>query len=1047
MSDIKDDVNTASGATDVDGALVLPQFSQRPFIAEDPRGGALVVWSEPAGDGQSAVYGARIGQDGDVSAPVCLITSANLPGDTTYLFAPPTVRQDGSFTLLVSHQAETDDVLAIDFDASLEQLGAVRTQDGVLPRYRSGSFWDTAATLDSGTLVIADPDGELRAVDEFGVQIASLNGLGDLRFAEVMAVGAQRFALLLGSNATYYEIIADQIVETGTTPLGEGSFRNSVALQLDGQVISVLSTRDLKDVSELSDNVDTIVVQSIAPDGTLRILDQITNSEWPLSFTDAIVALPDGGFAIAIHHGPYGVGGEFAIRRYNNDGTFLSERIAGEGQGSSNNGGYDHQLTALDDGTLILSYQTATPDGQRAGGHIIEVLDPDPPISALVRDQSDVLRSSGGQDERPMIVAHPDGGILVAWTQTTWHLEERSYKGSLHLTRFDADGNVVADNAVLLSDVPTSLSGYEFLIPPQVDDTGLLDFVIFNANSGAMRYQFDPDLQQTGAPIAVNAAQPFNSKDYGNFDEIQVANGDWAYVDRGRGIQIIAADGDGIARFTTPPGFRVDDIAPDPNGGLWLTSKSGPDVQVQFIEKTKDGYAFSDLSHRHTIENTYRSIEIAPVAGGYVLVASVRTQTPDENGTLERADTIDVFFVAAGTGEAVRVDHIPSTSITLSEGVVGTPDGGFVVAQSEWASPNTLMHVRTYNPSLELVDLTTFLVEQHNGHGNGGYEFQLNALSDGRVVLSWPTFDGAAAHDVVVWTPAMFGTINDDALVGTNGADELIGLAGNDTILGNGGTDLIDGGTDADVIMLSGTSYHTARYVAFNVSSENQVGTQTRISLEGLERIEAVTDGGAASDIVQLSEEGDAFFLHDAYSGFHNSVTLTEDYIGNESAARLANIEEIRGMGGDDIIDLTSPDYSLAGVAMSIEGGEGNDVIWGSDADEAIFGGAGNDTMFGGIGKDVLTGGAGADVFEFTRTSTDVAVTDFNILEGDTLRFYNAGGAVFDASSIALTDRGILIFYTDTASGTSHELSIDLNQNPDDFDATLPEVLGALDFI
>lgn len=306
------------------------------------------------------------------------------------------------------------------------------------------------------------------------------------------------------------------------------------------------------------------------------------------------------------------------------------------------------------------------------------------------------------------------------------------------------------------------------------------------------------------------------------------------------------------------------------------------------------------------------------------------------------------------------------------------------------------------------------------------------------------------------------GNEGDDVLYGFNGDDWINGGRGNDTVDGGLGADVLSGGlgrdqinafvgTDIadgmggdDIIILGGSSYFSARYVAYNISSEAQVGTQVRINLEGLVRIEAIIDGGAGADIIQLSEEGDAFFLHDAYSGFHGSVALTEDYVGNQSAARFANIEDIRGMGGDDVIDLTSPDYSLAGVSMVIDGGEGNDVVWGSDADETISGGNGNDTLFGGIGTDVLTGGAGADTFEFTRTSTDTSVTDFDIAEGDALRFFNTGGAVFDGSTLRLAEAGIEISYTDTAASTVHSLTIALAANDNEFDATLEEIQNVL---
>ena len=74
-------------------------------------------------------------------------------------------------------------------------------------------------------------------------------------------------------------------------------------------------------------------------------------------------------------------------------------------------------------------------------------------------------------------------------------------------------------------------------------------------------------------------------------------------------------------------------------------------------------------------------------------------------------------------------------------------------------------------------------------------------------------------------------------------------------------------------------------------------------------------------------------------------------------------------------------------------------------------------------------------------------MTDFNITEGDALRFYNTGGAEFDASSVALTSRGIQISYTDSASGTDHDISIDLALSATVFTATLPDILNALEIL
>ena len=120
----------------------------------------------------------------------------------------------------------------------------------------------------------------------------------------------------------------------------------------------------------------------------------------------------------------------------------------------------------------------------------------------------------------------------------------------------------------------------------------------------------------------------------------------------------------------------------------------------------------------------------------------------------------------------------------------------------------------------------------------------------------------------------------------------------------------------------------------------------------------------------------------------------------------IANIENINSGAGDDIVDLTSPDYSLAGQNITVDGGSGNDTLWGSDANETLLGGDGNDKLFGGAGTNVLTGGAGADEFQFTKTSTNDTVKDFSHSDGDTLKFFNTGGAQFDLGSVSLNSAG-----------------------------------------
>jgi Ca2+-binding RTX toxin-like protein len=267
-----------------------------------------------------------------------------------------------------------------------------------------------------------------------------------------------------------------------------------------------------------------------------------------------------------------------------------------------------------------------------------------------------------------------------------------------------------------------------------------------------------------------------------------------------------------------------------------------------------------------------------------------------------------------------------------------------------------------------------------------------------------------------------------DVLYGFGGDDALGGGVGDDTISGGDGADLIDAGAGNDTITVSGTITFSSGSQATNMSSSTQVGTEEDVNLRGIIKVEDVIDGGADLDTINLGEGNIGLFLHDSFSSFHSSASLATDSMGNDSISRLKNIEKIMGNDSEvNLIDLTSADYSLAGQAITIDGAGGRDIIWGSDADEIIIGGDGNDDLFGGAGTNILTGGLGADEFQFTRTSQDTSVTDFDVSQGDTLRFYNTGGAEFNKGSIATNTAGDGITIDYTHDNQTHSLDISLS--------------------
>jgi Ca2+-binding RTX toxin-like protein len=88
-----------------------------------------------------------------------------------------------------------------------------------------------------------------------------------------------------------------------------------------------------------------------------------------------------------------------------------------------------------------------------------------------------------------------------------------------------------------------------------------------------------------------------------------------------------------------------------------------------------------------------------------------------------------------------------------------------------------------------------------------------------------------------------------------------------------------------------------------------------------------------------------------------------------EFAAGKVNSVLVRGLGGNDLIDLAIATYAVPALAGTgpvdqytrIDAGSGNDTVYGGNGRDVILGGVGNDTLFGTNGNDRLDGGRGND--------------------------------------------------------------------------------------
>ena len=261
------------------------------------------------------------------------------------------------------------------------------------------------------------------------------------------------------------------------------------------------------------------------------------------------------------------------------------------------------------------------------------------------------------------------------------------------------------------------------------------------------------------------------------------------------------------------------------------------------------------------------------------------------------------------------------------------------------------------------------------------------------------------------WNMTIKGTGSDNDILTSNGNDIINSGAGNDTIFTSDGNDIINPGTGNDYI-ISGTGNDTINLVsdgiwgkykeAWNINKSKSIFSV--IKLEGKNKFHDVIDAGNGLDKLNLTSGSDAFFAHDTISPVNSNNNLIKDIFGNNYSDRAFSIEIINGGSGDDIIDLTSTDISIA-HSMTINGDDGNDYIWSSDGADIINGGKGNDVIFGGKGIDELTGGAGSDIFEFANDCGNDIIKDFSIADGDQIRILLQSG---DTDQVTLKGSNII---------------------------------------
>lgn len=182
-----------------------------------------------------------------------------------------------------------------------------------------------------------------------------------------------------------------------------------------------------------------------------------------------------------------------------------------------------------------------------------------------------------------------------------------------------------------------------------------------------------------------------------------------------------------------------------------------------------------------------------------------------------------------------------------------------------------------------------------------------------------------------------------------------------------------------------GTSSAPIATYSVTVRRYNEAGVATTDSVTGtwtsLSTRLSSGNSNTADRLVMTS--GDDLFVWDdrttSAPGSGLNGAFTSYAFRNNSRDRA--IETIDAGAGNDLVNLTSISSGQsywrwdsgnggANVEMQVNGGTGNDIIWGHNPGEDLYGdegndwvdgGAGNDSIYGGDGNDSLVGGLGND--------------------------------------------------------------------------------------
>jgi Ca2+-binding RTX toxin-like protein len=521
-------------------------------------------------------------------------------------------------------------------------------------------------------------------------------------------------------------------------------------------------------------------------------------------------------------------------------------------------------------------------------------------------------------------------------------------------------------------------------------------------------------------------------------------------VDGGAGNDTIIG-GDGNDRLLGGDG---NDLIIGGRGNDVLIGGAGDDT---FVWNPGDGSDVIEGQGGHdTLQfngaNIAEKIDLSANGSRLRLIRDVGNITMDVNGVEQ------VNIAALGGADTITVNDLTGTNVTqVNLDLSGTPGSGTGDGQADTVIVNGTGHVDNIQITGSGTSFTVAgLSATVTVTGSEGANDQLivSALGGNDSVTATGlaanvvglTIDGGTGNDTIIGSQGndiLIGGEGNDLIIGGRGADTAFMGEGDDTFVWNpgDGSDIVEGQGGFDTLQFNGANIAEKIDVSANGSRLLLTRDVANITMDvnGVERVNIVALGGAdtitvndlfGTDVTQVnidlsspagSGTGDGVADTVIVNGTAGTDSIsisgsgTSLVVGGLSATVHVSGAEgandsliVNGLAANDTMDASMLQAGV--VSLTLNGGDGDDILIGSQGNDLVIGGRGNDVALMGDGDDtfVWNPGDGSDVVEGQGGFDTLQFNGANIAEnmdlsanGSRLRlFRDIGNITMDVNGV-----------------------------------------------